>query len=126
MDRPRAAKAAGATLAALFALGLPAASAQDGDKAPPAKPAPLDADLEPEREILREARSDKRNLKPDELPPIKAPVYLGALEAPGMDNGEWIIGVVVGGKPLAFPINVLNFHEIVVGESEGVPFLVCW
>ena len=124
MNRAGGARAVVAVFAIAAALGLPPAAAQDGEKAP--KPAPSDADLEPEREILREARSDTRNLKPDQLPPIKNPVYLGGVEAPGMDNGEWVIGVVIGGKPLAFPVNLLNYHEIVIDTAEGVPFLVCW
>jgi hypothetical protein len=43
-----------------------------------------------------------------------------------MDSGEWVIGAVVGKTPLAFPVNVMNRHEILVGESDGVPYLVCW
>jgi len=124
MNRAGGARVVVAAFAFASALGLPPAAAQDGGKAP--KPAPLDADLAPEREILKEARSDSRNLKPDELPPIKSPVYLGGVEAPGMDNGEWVIGVVIGGKALAYPVNLLNYHEIVVDTVEGVPFLVCW
>jgi hypothetical protein len=124
MHRDCGARAVVAAFVFAASLGIPPAAAQDGDKAP--KPAPLDADLDPEREILKEARSDSRNLKPDELSPIKNPVYLGGVEAPGMDNGEWVIGVVIGGKPLAYPVNILNYHEIVIDTAEGVPFLVCW
>ncbi len=115
--------------ATLFSLHSGSASAQEKDpeKPPPAeKPLPLDADLPPEAEIQREARSDTRNLKPDAFPVLRKPVYLGALEAPKMDPGEWVIGVVVGKTALAYPINVLNFHEIVADEAEGIPFLVCW
>ena len=93
---------------------------------PAEKPAPLDADLPPAAEILKEARSDPRNLKPDAFAVIRSPVYTGVLDAKRMDPDEWVIGVVIGKTALAFPVNVLNAHEILVDEAEGVPFLVCW
>jgi len=126
-----------AFLVAASVLPAPPAGGQEGgDPEPPAppaappkppeKPAPLDADLPPEREILREAKGDPRNLKPDSFPVLRGPAYTGVLDAKRMDPGEWVIGVVVGKTALAFPINVLNAHEIVVDEVEGVPILVCW
>jgi hypothetical protein len=114
-----------AVLAAL-APALAAASPLPAGDPPPAKPVPLDADLDPEREILREARSDPRNLKPDAFPVIRMPAYSPASEARRMDPEEWVIGVVIGGTALAFPVNVLNQHEILEDEAGGVPFLVCW
>jgi hypothetical protein len=111
---------------ALAALLAPSpAAAQDQDKEPP-KPPPADADLDPEREILREARSDSRNLKPDALLPIRSPSYLGGLEAPRMDPEEWVVGVVLKGKAYAYPVNVLNYHEIVLDTVEETPIMVCW
>ena len=116
-----------ATVLALLARLLPAAPvpAEEGEP-PPAKAPPLDADLPPEREILKEARSDPRNLKPDAFPVIRKPVYLPAAEARKMDPGEWVIGVVIGETPLAYPVNILNRHEIVVDDRDGIAFLVCW
>jgi len=91
-----------------------------------AAPLPDDADLPPEKEVLKEARSDPRNQKPDAFPVLRGPAYTGALDAKRMDPEEWVIGAVIGKTPLAFPINVLNRHEIVLDEAEGIPFLVCW
>jgi hypothetical protein len=111
---------------------LPPARAQDPAPKPDPKPAPkeepppLDADLPPEREILREAASDPRNQKPDSFPVFRNPVYVGALEVRGMDPQEWVVGTVVGKTALAFPVNVLNHHEILVDAADGVPFLVTW
>lgn len=114
-------------LAAVLAAALlpPAAPAAGQDKGP-AKEAPLDADLPPEREIQREARSDPRNLKPDAFPAIRKPVYTTASSARKMDPGEWVIGVVLGKTALAFPVNVLNHHEILMDDVDGVAFMVCW
>ncbi|NUN52964.1 MAG: DUF3179 domain-containing protein, partial [Planctomycetaceae bacterium] len=89
-------------------------------------PPPLDADLPPEREILKEARSDPRNLKPDAFPVIRKPVYLPAAEARKMDPVEWVIGTVIGDTPLAYPVNVLNRHEILLDDRDGIAFMVCW
>jgi hypothetical protein len=91
------------------------------DPAPPApkpaaKPAPVDEGLPPEAQIRREAASDPRNRKRDAFPVIRKPTYLPALQAPRMDGAEWVIGTVVGKQPLAFPVTVLNAHEIVVDE----------
>jgi len=101
----------------------PPARAEDGD---PKKPVAIDADLDSERTIVREARSDPRNLKPDAFPVVRKPVYAGALEARNMDGEEWVIGVVVGKTALSYPVLILNHHEIVVDAAEGIPFLVCW
>jgi hypothetical protein len=121
-----------ALLLAAAAAGVPShARAQDPVPKPEPKPAakeapPLDADLPPEAEIRKEASSDPRNMKPDAFPVIRNPVYGGALEVKGMDPEEWVIGTVVGKTALAFPVNVLNHHEILVDTVEGVPFLVTW
>jgi hypothetical protein len=108
--------------ALLLAAPLPAL----GQDPAPKKEAPLDADLEPEREILREARSDPRNLKADAIPPLRSPAYTGVLDAKRMDPEEWVIGVMIGKTPVAFPVNILNHHEIVIDALDGVSFLVCW
>ena len=112
-------------LALLLALAS-AAPAEDPAPKAPVKEVPVDAGLEPERDILKEARSDPRNLKYDAIPLLRNPAYTGVLDAKRMDPEEWVIGTVIGGKPLAFPINVLNHHEIVLDTADGVPFLVCF
>ena len=126
--RPLAAIAA-ALLALAALLPSPPAPAQEAEPEKPPAPAPPakeDADLPPAAEILKEARSDPRNLKPDAFSVIRSPAYTGVLDAKRMDPDEWVVGVVIGKTALAFPVNVLNAHEILVDEAEGVPFLVCW
>jgi hypothetical protein len=115
------------------ALQDPAPAGGGGAKAPvpapakpPSKPAPVDEGLPPEAQIRREAAADPRNRKRDAFPVIRKPSYLPALSAPRMDGAEWVLGTVVGKQALAFPIAILNAHEIVVDEREGTPFLVNW
>jgi len=116
--------AAALVLAGVLALA-PATAAVAQDPAPK-KEDPVDAGLYPERDILKEARSDPRNLKADAIPLLRGPGYTGALDAKRMDPTEWVIGTVIGKKPMAFPVNVLNQHEIVLDTAEGIPFLVCF
>ena len=104
----------------------PAPSPVPPPAAPPAAAPAPDADLPPEREVNRDARTDPRNQKPDAFPVIRRAEYLPALAARKMDPGEWVIGAVVGKSALAFPINILNRSEILVDEVDGVPFLVTW
>jgi hypothetical protein len=94
--------------------------------APPPKPPPVDEGLPPEAQIRREIGAEPRNRKRDAFPVIRDPRYLRALEAPRMDPAEWVIGTVVGTTPLAYPVNLLNHHEIVVDQRDGVPFVVAW
>jgi hypothetical protein len=85
-----------------------------------------DVGLADEETILREAESDPRNFHPDAFPVIRSPRYEEAEAAKDMDPEEWVIGVVIAGRPRAYPINVLNQHEIVIDTADGVPFMVCW
>jgi hypothetical protein len=120
--------------AAILLIASRAPHVQDGSpKVPgavrqadnPPRAAP-DPDFDPEREFLTEALSDPRNLQPDAIFTLRGPAYTGALDARGMHPGEWVIGAVIGKTPVAFPVNVLNQHEVVVDALDGVPFLVCW
>ncbi|MHC4820220.1 MAG: DUF3179 domain-containing (seleno)protein, partial [Planctomycetota bacterium] len=95
-------------------LALSPGLAQDGASKKKAKKEAIDADLPKERLILKEASSDPRNMKPDAFPVIRKPQYVENLKARSMNPGEWVIGLVLGDKKYAYPINILNHHEILV------------
>jgi hypothetical protein len=82
--------------------------------------------LDDEATILEEAESDPRNFHRDAFPVVRSPRYVEGATAEGMDPEEWVIGVEIGGRALAYPINVLNQHEIVIDSTGDVPFMVCW
>ena len=87
---------------------------------------PIASALDDEAAIIKEAESDPRNFSPDSFPVIRSPRYVTAGAAADLKPGEWVIGVVIAGQPLAYPVSVLNQHEIVIDTSGGVPFMVCW
>ncbi len=62
----------------------------------------------------------------DVIAPIYQPVYGEPTELPWLGNGDLIIGYVAGGEAYAYPINVLNLHELVNDEIEGVPLLISY
>ncbi len=61
----------------------------------------------------------------DGIPPIYDPRFVGAVEAPLLDD-ELVIGVSLGGEAKAYPVTVLRFREIVDDELAGLPILVTW
>lgn len=110
----------------LFSAAVLAFPVPSTDRNAPSPTRTLVAGLDDEATILGEAESDPRNLQPDAIPVIRGPVYVAGRSAAGMDPGEWVVGVEIAGQPLAFPVNALNQHEIVIDAIDGVPFMVCW
>lgn len=56
----------------------------------------------------------------DGIPALMAPNWVDAQKADFMNPGDKIIGVVLAGQPRAYPIKILNWHEVVndvVGDN---------
>lgn len=65
----------------------------------------------------------------DAIPPIDRPVYVGADEiAPDiLVDDDLVLGYVApDGRARAYPLKILNFHEIVNEEFDGVPVLISY
>jgi hypothetical protein len=60
----------------------------------------------------------------DAIPPIDRPVYGDASEGEWLDPDDLVLGYVSDGD--AYPIKILNSHEIVNDEIDGVPVLVSY
>lgn len=61
----------------------------------------------------------------DGIPAIDEPVFESAAEAGGwLEDGDRVIGVSRGGIDRAYPIRILNWHEIVNDDFGGEPVLV--
>ena len=60
----------------------------------------------------------------DGIPAIDEPAFESADEASWLNNDDRVIGVSHGGIARAYPIRVLNWHEIVNDSFDGVPVLV--
>ena len=62
----------------------------------------------------------------DAIPPIHAPKYEAASEATWLNDDDGILGYTLGGQAWAFPIRILNFHEIVNDTFDGEPVLISY
>ena len=62
----------------------------------------------------------------DGIPSIDSPVFAAAAEADFIQNGDLILGVFTGGEARAYPINILNWHEIVNDIIGGKPVAVTY
>jgi len=62
----------------------------------------------------------------DGIPAILAPDMVPAADAGFLDGDDVVIGVVVGGKARAYPVKILNWHEVVNDDAGGEPFVVTY
>lgn len=62
----------------------------------------------------------------DAIPPIHRPVYEPAAEAAWLSEQDLVIGYAAGGSAWAYPLRILNFHELVNDELAGEPILVSY
>lgn len=76
---------------------------------------PLD---EASDEVIEELR--------DAIRPIDDPIYGSAADLPWLDEDDLVIGYRSGGGAYAYPVNILEFHEIVNDNLGGVPVLITY
>lgn len=62
----------------------------------------------------------------DVIPPIHNPKYESAVEATWLDDQDVVIGYASGGQSWAYPLRILNFHEIVNDRLNGEPVLISY
>ncbi len=62
----------------------------------------------------------------DGIPALTNPRTLAAKDAAYLKAGDRVVGVVVGASSRAYPLKILNHHEIVNDELGGVPFAVTY
>jgi hypothetical protein len=60
----------------------------------------------------------------DGIPALLEPALVRAVESGFMNPGDTVIGVVVAGQPRAYPIKILNWHEVVNDAVGDRPFVV--
>lgn len=76
----------------------------------------------PLSEISDELQTDLR----DAIIPVDLPVYGAADALPWLEDDDLVLGYESGGETFAYPINILNFHEIVNDNIGGVPVLITY
>lgn len=60
----------------------------------------------------------------DAIPPIHNPIYEAADQADWLDEDDMVLGYSAGGQAWAYPVKILNFHEIVNDFLAGEAFLI--
>ena len=60
----------------------------------------------------------------DAIPPIHKPRYQSAAEARWLTDDDLVLGYAVGAEAWAFPLRILNYHEIVNDTLAGEPILI--
>lgn len=78
----------------------------------------LDNALVPREEILSGGPPK------DGIPALLKPKFITAQEADFLEPGDKVIGVHIGGEARAYPIKILNWHEVVNDTIAGIPIVV--
>ncbi|MCH8186228.1 MAG: DUF3179 domain-containing protein [Chloroflexi bacterium] len=76
---------------------------------------------------LSEASEETIEALRDRIKPIYEPKYDSAGDGDWLSQGDGVLGYVSsGGNAFAYPVKILNFHEIVNDVIDGVPLLVSY
>lgn len=62
----------------------------------------------------------------DAIPPLDNPAYESVDEASWLGDGDVVLGYADGDEAYAYPILILNYHEIVNEEINGRPVLISY
>lgn len=65
-------------------------------------------------------------LPKDAIPALHNPKFVPAEQADFLTPDERVMGVIINGEARAYPIRILNGHEIVNDEIQGQPIAVTW
>ena len=75
---------------------------------------------------LSESTPELRARLLDAIPPIDRPVYGDVSAGDWLAPNDLVVGYIAGGETYAYPFKILNFHEIVNDEIDGVPVLISY
>lgn len=62
----------------------------------------------------------------DGIPALLDPLFVSPASAGRMRPSDMILGVARGGRAKAYPIRILNWHELVNDTIDEQPILVTW
>jgi hypothetical protein len=60
----------------------------------------------------------------DGIPAILIPKFVRPEQAAFLKKGDQVIGVEVNGAAKAYPLKILNWHEVVNDTVNGIPIMV--
>lgn len=75
---------------------------------------------------LSESTPELRARLLDAIPPIDRPVYGDVSAGDWLAPNDLVVGYIAGGETYAYPFKILDFHEIVNDEIDGVPVLISY
>jgi hypothetical protein len=78
----------------------------------------LDNAIVPQEEILAGGPPK------DGIPAILEPKFISAAKVDFLSPGDQVIGIELGGQARAYPIRILNLHEVVNDTVNGIPIVV--
>jgi hypothetical protein len=78
----------------------------------------LDNAIVPQKEILTGGPPK------DGIPALLKPKFVNAVKADFLSPEDQVIGVVLYGQPKAYPIKILNWHEVVNDYAGDTPIVV--
>jgi hypothetical protein len=110
--------AAAAAAAAVIVLGLPVLSAT--------APAAQDNGFDLSNSLVPRDQIHHGGPPRDGIPAIDDPRFLAAAEARFLRDDERVLGMVRGGVAKAYPIGILNYHEIVNDRFGDEPVVVSY
>jgi hypothetical protein len=62
----------------------------------------------------------------DGIPALLKPKFVGVDQADFLSPEDQVIGVVMSGQPKAYPIKILNWHEVVNDYAGDMPLVVAF
>ncbi len=62
----------------------------------------------------------------DGIPALLEPSFISPAEATSLRPKDMVLGVSIGGASKAYPIRILNWHELVNDRIGSRPILVSW
>lgn len=65
-------------------------------------------------------------LPKDAIPAVDGPRFIKGQEADYLAPQDRVVGLIMDGEARAYPLKVLNGHEIVNDEIRGRPIAVTW
>jgi len=64
--------------------------------------------------------------KKDGIPALTNPQFISANQADFLDDKDPVVGISINGRARAYPLQILNWHEIVNDQISNIPIAVTW
>jgi len=75
---------------------------------------------------LRVQEIDWGGVPVDGIPPLDMPAHVPADDADFLDPAEPVVGLVIGAEARAYPLRILDWHELVNDRLGGVPIALAY